>query len=88
MTVVLDSWAVLRYLEGTEPAAEAVGSLLRDRRPLMSWINRHRGRCVRHTSCSAPGGHTAGAHGLVSAPAPVDAASAQTPTSTISGRAT
>lgn len=39
MTVVLDSWAVLRYLEGTEPAAGRVGNLLVEERPLMSWIN-------------------------------------------------
>ncbi len=39
MTVVLDSWAVLRYLEGEEPAAELVAELLEMDRPLMSWIN-------------------------------------------------
>ncbi len=39
MTVVLDSWAVLRYLEGAEPAAELVAELLKIDRPLMSWIN-------------------------------------------------
>ena len=39
MTVVLDSWAVLRYLENTEPAAGLVAELLDDDRPLMSWIN-------------------------------------------------
>jgi len=39
VTVVLDSWAVLRYLEDTEPAAEAVADLLDQQRPLMSWIN-------------------------------------------------
>jgi ribonuclease VapC len=39
MTVVLDSWAVLRYLENTEPAATLVADLLDDGRPLMSWIN-------------------------------------------------
>lgn len=39
MTVVLDSWAVLRYLEDSEPAAQAVGELLEGERPLMSWIN-------------------------------------------------
>ncbi len=39
MTVVLDSWAVLRYLEDTEPAAEVVADLLGVERPLMSWIN-------------------------------------------------
>lgn len=39
MTVVLDSWAVLRYLEDVEPAAPAVGDLLESEKPLMSWIN-------------------------------------------------
>jgi ribonuclease VapC len=39
MTVVLDSWAVLRYLESTEPAATLVADLLDAGRPLMSWIN-------------------------------------------------
>lgn len=38
MTVCLDSWAVLRWLEGMEPAAGRVESLLEDR-PVMSWIN-------------------------------------------------
>ena len=40
MTVVLDSWAVLRLLEGTEPAASRVQAELDgDTRPVMSWIN-------------------------------------------------
>lgn len=39
MTVVLDSWAVLRYLEDIEPAATAVADAFADGRPLMSWIN-------------------------------------------------
>jgi ribonuclease VapC len=39
MRVVLDSWAVLRYLEGTEPSAGLVTDLLDEGRPLMSWIN-------------------------------------------------
>lgn len=39
MTTVLDSWAVLRYLEDAAPAAAEVGRLLEDERPLMSWIN-------------------------------------------------
>lgn len=38
MTVCLDSWAVLRWLEGTEPAATRVDAALA-LRPLMSWIN-------------------------------------------------
>ncbi len=37
--VVLDSWAVLRYLDGAEPAATLVENLLTEQRPLMSWIN-------------------------------------------------
>lgn len=37
--VVLDSWAVLRYLDGAEPAATVVENLLAEHRPLMSWIN-------------------------------------------------
>jgi predicted nucleic acid-binding protein len=39
VTVVLDSWAVLRYLEDTEPAAQAVADFLDSQVPLMSWIN-------------------------------------------------
>ena len=39
MTVVLDSWAVLRFLEDVQPAADLVAALLDDQRPLMSWIN-------------------------------------------------
>lgn len=39
MTVVLDSWAVLRYLENAAPTAGLVADLLDRERPLMSWIN-------------------------------------------------
>lgn len=39
MTVVLDSWAVLRYLEDLEPAATLVADLLERERPVISWIN-------------------------------------------------
>jgi len=39
LTVVLDSWAILRYLDGTPPAATAVADVLDDQRPLVSWIN-------------------------------------------------
>lgn len=39
MTAVLDSWAVLRYLENSEPAASVVADLFDTERPLMSWIN-------------------------------------------------
>ena len=38
MTDCLDSWAVLRWLGGDEPAAERVAAVL-PVRPLMSWIN-------------------------------------------------
>jgi predicted nucleic acid-binding protein len=52
LTVVLDSWAVLRYLEDAGTAAARVAKLLDEQRPIMSWINlgevfsvlrRHRG---------------------------------------------
>lgn len=39
MTTVLDSWAIIRLLDGTEPAAGRVGALLDAERPVMSWIN-------------------------------------------------
>lgn len=39
MTVVLDSWAILRYLEDAGPAAAAVADLLEADRPVVSWIN-------------------------------------------------
>lgn len=39
MTFALDSWAVLRLLEGTEPAASRVEPILDTSRPVMSWIN-------------------------------------------------
>jgi predicted nucleic acid-binding protein len=39
VTVVLDSRAVLRYLENTEPVATLVDDLLDEDRPLMSWID-------------------------------------------------
>lgn len=40
MTVVLDSWAVLRLLEGDEPAASRVEQAVDGPvRPVMSWIN-------------------------------------------------
>jgi predicted nucleic acid-binding protein len=35
----LDSWAVLRFLEGSSPAARRVRQLMRVGRPIMSWIN-------------------------------------------------
>lgn len=39
MTFALDSWAVLRLLEGAEPAASRVEQILDTSRPVMSWIN-------------------------------------------------
>ena len=39
MTDVLDSWAVLRFLENAAPAADLVAALLDEQEPLMSWIN-------------------------------------------------
>jgi len=40
VTVVLDSWAVLRLLEGTEPAASRIQAVLEGAsQPVMSWIN-------------------------------------------------
>lgn len=39
MTVVLDSWTILRYLEDSEPAAGCVAELLAAERPIVSWIN-------------------------------------------------
>lgn len=50
MTVVLDSWAVLRYLENTQPAATLVADLLDDERPLMSWINLGEVHYILHRS--------------------------------------
>lgn len=39
MTVVLDSWPIMRYLANEEPIATMVHELLQDQRPVMSWIN-------------------------------------------------
>lgn len=39
MTVVLDAWAVLALVGGSEPAATEVDQLLEQERPAMSWIN-------------------------------------------------
>jgi predicted nucleic acid-binding protein len=38
LTDCLDSWAILRWLEGAEPAASRVERSL-ETRPVMSWIN-------------------------------------------------
>lgn len=39
MNVLLDSWAVLRYLEDEGPAAVELDHLLSRTRPAISWIN-------------------------------------------------
>lgn len=39
MSLCLDSWSILAWLDGDEPAAEAVDDALEDERPAMSWIN-------------------------------------------------
>lgn len=39
MTSCLDSWAILRWLEGVEPAHARVEDVLADERPVVSWIN-------------------------------------------------
>lgn len=38
MTESLDSWAILRWLDGDEPAADRVEAAMPSR-PVMSWIN-------------------------------------------------
>jgi predicted nucleic acid-binding protein len=39
VTIALDSWAVLRLLEGSEPVASRVQDLLDEQQPVMSWLN-------------------------------------------------
>lgn len=39
MSVCLDSWAVLAWLDGEEPAAAAVQEAFAAERPWMSWLN-------------------------------------------------
>jgi predicted nucleic acid-binding protein len=39
LTVCLDSWAVLAWLDGDEPAAGIVQRELEKERPVMSWLN-------------------------------------------------
>lgn len=39
MSVCLDSWAVLAWLDGDEPAASAVQAAFGAERPWMSWLN-------------------------------------------------
>jgi predicted nucleic acid-binding protein len=38
MTVVLDSWAILAWLDGEEPALSEVDAIIADR-PTVNWIN-------------------------------------------------
>jgi predicted nucleic acid-binding protein len=38
VTVCLDSWAILEWLDGEEPALSRVESLI-DSRPVVSWVN-------------------------------------------------
>ena len=38
MSVCLDSWAVIAWLDGEQPAQDRVEELLKDR-PLISWVN-------------------------------------------------
>lgn len=39
MTYCLDAWAVIAWLERSEPGATRVDEVLAGERPLMSWIN-------------------------------------------------
>jgi predicted nucleic acid-binding protein len=39
VTTVLDSWAIVRYLQDDHPAAEHVAAVLDAERPVVSWIN-------------------------------------------------
>lgn len=39
MSHCLDSWAVLAWLDGDEPAADVVQRVLDDGRPVISWVN-------------------------------------------------
>jgi predicted nucleic acid-binding protein len=39
VTLCLDSWAVLAWLDGDEPAATAVEQAFASERPWMSWLN-------------------------------------------------
>ena len=47
-TYCLDSWAVLRFLEGSSPAARRVRQVMRLGRPVMSWINLGEVYCTIH----------------------------------------
>ena len=48
----LDSWAVLAWLEGVEPAAARVQEVFDAGTPLMSWINAGEVYCVVHRRAS------------------------------------
>jgi predicted nucleic acid-binding protein len=39
VTYCLDAWAIISWLEGTEPAASRIEALLQSQQPVMSWIN-------------------------------------------------
>jgi ribonuclease VapC len=39
LSACLDSWAVLAWLDGEEPAAEAVSRAIERERPAISWMN-------------------------------------------------
>jgi predicted nucleic acid-binding protein len=52
VTSCLDSWAVLRWLEGAEPAAARVDETM-EGRPLMSWINLGEVSYVLHRAAGA-----------------------------------
>jgi predicted nucleic acid-binding protein len=55
LTDCLDSWAILRWLEGEEPAASRVERSL-DNRPVMSWINLGEVFSVVHRAAGADRG--------------------------------
>jgi predicted nucleic acid-binding protein len=56
VTACLDSWAVLAWLDGEEPAAEAVARAMERVRPAMSWMNLVE---VHYRTARDHGGHEA-----------------------------
>ncbi len=48
----LDSWAVLRFLEGHTAAARRVRQVMRRHRPIMSWINLGEAYYIIHRTVS------------------------------------
>jgi predicted nucleic acid-binding protein len=52
-TFCLDAWAVLRFLEGSSPAARRVRQVMRAGRPIMSWINLGEVYCTIHRLAGA-----------------------------------